>query len=44
MSDAGFIVLSYVFTVGSILLFVVVTIRQGRLLSRQVADRDKPWI
>lgn len=44
MSNAGFIVLSYVFTVGSILLLVIVTIRRGRLLSRQVADRDKPWI
>ena len=44
MNNAGFIVLSYVFTVGSILLLVVVTIRRGRLLSRQVADQDKPWI
>lgn len=43
MSDAGFIVLSYVLTVGSILSLVVVTIRRGRLLSRQVADQDKPW-
>jgi heme exporter protein CcmD len=44
MSDAGFIVLSYVLTAGSILSLVVVTIRRGRLLSRQVADQDKPWI
>lgn len=44
MSDVGFIVLSYVLTMGSILVLVIVTIRRGRLLSRQVADRDKPWI
>lgn len=44
MSDAGFIVLSYVVTIGSILVLVVFTIRRGRLLSRQVADQDKPWI
>ncbi len=44
MSDAGFIVLSYIVTGGSILVLVVVTIHRGRLLSRQVADEDKPWI
>ena len=44
MSDAGFIVLSYAVTGGSILMLVIVTIRRGRLLSRQVADQDKPWI
>lgn len=44
MSDLGFIVLSYVLTFGSILTLVVFTIHRGRLLSRQVADRDKPWI
>jgi len=44
MSDAGFIVLSYALTAGAILSLVVGTIRRGRLLARQVADQDKPWI
>lgn len=44
MRDIGFIVLSYAITVGSIVSLVVVTIRRGRALSRQVADQDKPWI
>lgn len=43
MNDVGFIVLSYVLTAGSIVSLVVVTIRRGRALSRQVADQDKPW-
>ncbi|MEK7291832.1 MAG: heme exporter protein CcmD [Actinomycetota bacterium] len=44
MSDLGFIVLSYAVTAGSIISLAIVTIHRGRLLARQVADRDKPWI
>ncbi|MEO8363764.1 MAG: hypothetical protein ABI570_05215 [Ilumatobacteraceae bacterium] len=44
MSDLGSIVVTYVITFGSILSLVALTIHRGRLLSRQVADQDKPWI
>jgi heme exporter protein CcmD len=38
-----FIVVTYGITFGVIIGLVVYTIRQGRNLSRTVADKDKPW-
>jgi len=43
MKDVGFISLVYVDTFGSIIGLVVFTLTQGRRLSRQVPDKDKPW-
>jgi heme exporter protein CcmD len=43
MNHAGFIVTTYGVTFGVIIGLVVYTIRQGRNLSRTVADKDKPW-
>jgi heme exporter protein D len=43
MKDVGFISLVYVITFGSIVGLVAYTLSQGRKLSRQVPDKDKPW-
>lgn len=43
MNHAGFIIAVYGITFGVIIGLVVYTIRQGRNLSRIVADKDKPW-
>jgi heme exporter protein CcmD len=43
MNHAGFIIAVYVITFGVIIGLVAYTIRQGRELSRTVADKDKPW-
>ncbi len=44
MNDAMFIFLTYGLTVGLVVALVVVTLRHGRALARQVADQDKPWL
>ncbi len=44
MKDATFIFLTYGLTIGLIVALVVVTLRRGRALARQVADQDKPWL
>jgi heme exporter protein CcmD len=43
MKDVGFIALTYVVTFGLVAVLVVSTLVAGRRLSRQVADKDKPW-
>lgn len=43
MNHAGFIIATYAVTFGVIVGLVVYTIKQGRDLSRTVADKDKPW-
>ena len=43
MNHAGFIIAVYGITFGVIIGLAVYTIRQGRSLSRTVADKDKPW-
>jgi heme exporter protein CcmD len=43
MNHAGFIIAVYGVTFGVIIGLVAYTIRQGRELSRTVADKDKPW-
>jgi heme exporter protein CcmD len=43
MNHAGFIIATYAITFGVIISLVAYTIKQGRNLSRTVADKDKPW-
>lgn len=43
MKDVGFVSLVYILAFGPIIGFVGFTLRQGRRLSRQVPDKDKPW-
>ena len=43
MNHAGFIIATYGITFGVIIGLVVFTIKQGRNLSKTVADKDKPW-
>jgi len=43
MNHAGFIIAVYGITFGVIIGLVAYAIRQGRELSRTVADKDKPW-
>ena len=43
MNHAGFIIATYAVTFGVIIGLVVYTIKQGRDMSRTVADKDKPW-
>jgi heme exporter protein CcmD len=43
MNHAGFIIATYAVTFGVIIGLVAYTIKQGRSLSRTVADKDKPW-
>ena len=43
MNHAGFIIAVYGIAFGVIIGLVGYTIRQGRELSRTVADKDKPW-
>ncbi len=44
MKDAGFILASYFLTIGSVLLFAVVTLRRARESAKHVEDEYKPWI
>jgi|GEM_PF-1956643 heme exporter protein CcmD len=44
MKDATFIFLTYGLTIGVLVALVVVTLRRGSALARQVADQDKPWL
>jgi len=44
MKDIGFILLSWVITVGSIATLAAVTLRHARELSARVPDDKKPWM
>jgi hypothetical protein len=44
MQNASFIFASYILTIGSILLFAVVTLRRARESAKLVEDQHKPWI
>ena len=43
MNHAGFIIAVYGITFSVIVGLAVYTMKQGRNLSRTVADKDKPW-
>jgi len=44
MKDAGFIFGSYLVTLGSMVVFALVTLRRGRKSSGGVSDSDKTWL
>lgn len=44
MNDAGFIIGSYLVTIGAIVTFAVVTLRRAKEESLSVADKDKNWL
>lgn len=44
MNDLGFILASWLITLGSIGVLAVVTSRQARRLSTRVPDDVKPWV
>jgi len=44
MDDAGFIVTSYVLTLGGVALYALALLRRGRRLARRLPDEDKPWV
>jgi hypothetical protein len=44
VSDAGFIIGSYLITLGAIGAFAIRTIRLGRKLANEVPDEEKPWL
>ncbi|MGA1034438.1 MAG: hypothetical protein ACO3VI_03905 [Ilumatobacteraceae bacterium] len=44
MRDAGFVIGSYLITLGAIGAFAVRTLRLGRRLADSVPDEDKPWL
>ncbi len=43
MNHAGYVLGTYAITFVFIVSAVVYTLKEGRELSRKVADRDKPW-
>jgi len=44
MDDAGFIVTSYVLTLGGVALYALALLRRGKRLARRLPDEDKPWV
>ena len=44
MDDIGFILASWVITLGSIGILAFATVRRARKLSQQIPDDDKPWL
>jgi len=44
MEDAGFIITSYVITLGGVAVYAWAVIRRGKRLARRLPDQDKPWL
>ena len=44
MDDLGFILLSWIASLGSTAALAWWVLRKGRALARQVPDEDQPWI
>lgn len=44
MEDAGFIVTSYVLTLGGVAVYALAVLRRGKRLARRLPDEDKPWV
>jgi hypothetical protein len=44
MDDLGFILASWILTLGSIGLLAIVTLRRARRLGRRIPDHLKPWL
>ncbi len=43
MEDIGFILTSYVMSLGAVALLAWRVITRGRALARQLPEEDKPW-
>jgi heme exporter protein CcmD len=43
MNDAGFIIGSYVLTIGAVAVYAVTIIRRARRLGRAVPREERPW-
>ncbi|MEN9287098.1 MAG: hypothetical protein RIS39_1090 [Actinomycetota bacterium] len=44
MDDIGFILASWLITLGSIGVLAIVTLRRARQLAEHVPDEAKPWL
>ena len=44
MDDAGFIITSYVITLGGVALYAFALLRRGKRLAERLPDEDKPWV
>jgi len=44
MDHAGFIIASYVLTIGGIVVYVWRVLSRGRRLAEQLPEEDRPWI
>lgn len=44
MDDAGFIITSYVITLGGVAVYALNLLRRGKRLARRIPDEDKPWV
>ncbi len=44
MEDLGFIVISYLLSLGATAVMVVWILRRGKSVAKQVSNEDKPWI
>ena len=43
MDDSGFILASWIITLGSIAVLATVTLRRAKQLAQRVPDQHKPW-
>ncbi|MEY3482773.1 MAG: hypothetical protein RLZ40_816 [Actinomycetota bacterium] len=44
MDDIGFILASWLISLGSIALLAVVTVRRAKKLAARIPDEAKPWL
>ena len=44
MEDFGFILASWIITLGSMSLLAIATVRRARRLAKQIPDEAKPWL
>ncbi len=44
MEDIGFILTSWLITLGSMALLAYVTLRRAKQLAKQIPDDAKPWL
>jgi hypothetical protein len=44
VEDFGFILASWIITLGSMSLLAIATVRRARRLAKQIPDEAKPWL
>ena len=44
MDDIGFILASWIITLGSVSMLAFVTLRRARQLAEKIPDEAKPWL